>query len=126
MARPPVPLAAARDMWDRQSVAIQGSDSAHDATVKKLLGESADEILARPTAYPQLLSEQIAAAFEAGKTCRIKVPAARILAYRTSAGTACAIVTELRTGATDGATDHLKLRTPPNWLDCLQLSTCDP
>lgn len=79
-------------------MAVQGSDSAHDATVKKLLGESADEILARPTAYPQLLSEQIAAAFEAGKTCRIKVPAARILAYRTSAGTACAIVTELPHG----------------------------
>lgn len=94
----PSPLATARNMWDCQFVAVPGSESAHDANVVKLLGESADEVLARPVAYPQLRADQIAAAFQAGKACRIKVPAARILTYSASDGTSKAVVTELPHG----------------------------
>lgn len=78
-----------------RDMTLPGADDAHDARLVELLGVDAEEVLARQAAYPPLRADLVEAALSEGKTCRVKVRAARILAYRAGDGAVRAVVTEL-------------------------------
>jgi hypothetical protein len=70
---------------------------AHDAKVVALIGANGAAVMSGPASYPPLRADLISVALAAGKTCRVKATAARILIYR-EGDDFCAVATELLHG----------------------------
>lgn len=75
-------------------MAKPGSEAAHEARVSGLIGDSANQVLSSPVAYPPASRPDLLhAALAAGKICRFEVADARVLLFNNDHAVA-AVVTE--------------------------------